>query len=91
MIALGARVRDRVTGFEGVVIARHEYLYGCIRCSVQTPEFHEGKPVEPQTFDEPSLEVVEKVVAGHADAPERRAKQTGGPSFIPARPAVPRR
>lgn len=55
MIKLGTRVRDTITGFEGVAVARTVWLYGCSRIAVQSPELHEGKPIEAQWFDEGQL------------------------------------
>ena len=55
MIPLGAVAQDTISGFEGVVVARTEWLYGCVRLVLQPQELHEGQPVEAQTFDEPQL------------------------------------
>lgn len=55
-IPLGHRVRDRVTGLTGVVTARHVYLFGCVRLSVQPPVAGDGKIPESLGFDEPGLE-----------------------------------
>lgn len=59
MIKLGDRVKDKITGFEGIVVARVEHLYGCIRCSVQPEKLNkDGKPIENQYFDEPQLDLI---------------------------------
>lgn len=83
MIQLGDRVRDRITGFEGVVIGITDYLYGCRRPIVQPQGMHEGKPKEAQSFDEPQLALVEagsfKVTA------QEPAEKTGGPRPTPSR------
>jgi hypothetical protein len=55
---LGDKVRDKITGHEGIVIARTEWLYGCVRYVVQGQTLHEGKPTEPHTFDEDQLVVL---------------------------------
>lgn len=55
MIPLGAVAQDTISGFEGVVVCRSEWLYGCVRLTVQPREMHDGKPVDTQTFDEPQL------------------------------------
>ena len=36
MINLGDTVKDKISGFTGVVVARTEWLYGCIRLAVQS-------------------------------------------------------
>ena len=41
-IKLGVRIKDRVTGFEGIVTARVEYLNGCIQYCI-TPKMGEDK------------------------------------------------
>lgn len=35
MIKLGSRVKDKMTGLEGVAVARIEYLNGCERYEIQ--------------------------------------------------------
>lgn len=59
---LGETVKDKITSFQGVVIARTEYLTGCNRYSIQTKDLHEGKPVEWQQFDEDQLEKVKEKI-----------------------------
>ena len=84
MIKLGDIVRDTVSGFEGVVIAEHQWLHGCKRLSVQPQKLHDGKPIEAQCFDEPQLELVQaRKVQGKRD--------TGGPRNEPSKPSAPRR
>ena len=81
---LGDKVRDTVTGLEGTVIARHEYLNGCVRLSVQPKEVKDGKPVDSSAFDIEQLELVETV-------PLRVVARTGGPHDEPSRPSAPQR
>jgi len=57
-IPCGAEVKDRVSGFTGIVTARHDYMWGCVMYSVQPQELHEGQPVENRAFDEARLEVL---------------------------------
>lgn len=58
-INLGAKVRDKITGFTGIVTSRTEWLNGCLRYGVQPQELHDGKPIDAHVFDEPQLEVLE--------------------------------
>lgn len=77
-IELGVEVRDRVSGFKGTAMSRHEYLHGCERISVQPPVDSDGKLPDTQTFDVPSLEVVgQGSIAVLANKAIRAA--TGGP------------
>ena len=60
VIPLGARVRDSITGFEGIAIGRAVYLYECPAVAVQAEELESGKPIDKQWFDEARLVVQEK-------------------------------
>lgn len=58
---LGQLVRDKITGFNGIVVARTEYLTGCSRYSVQSRKLDEkGKPQDWLAFDEDQLELKTK-------------------------------
>lgn len=85
-IALGDKAKDSVTGFEGIAVARTEWLNGCIRVTLQSDSLDkEGKPRDGQTFDEPQLVVIKagKVKCGPRD--------TGGPAITPRQHASPKR
>jgi len=75
MINLGDEVRDMVTSFKGVAVARHSYLQGCDRIAIQPPVDKEGKLPEIQVFDEPQLVVI-KAAKIKRQAP---TKDPGGP------------
>jgi hypothetical protein len=61
-IALGDKVKDRVTGFVGIVVAQTKYLNGCVRCGVQSDKLKDGLPTDSQWFDAPQLTLVKKNV-----------------------------
>lgn len=85
-IELGSTCRDIITGFEGVVIARTEWLTGCARVTLQPRALHEGKPVESQCFDEAQVDVI--------DTQERLVfppNEDGGPRPAPSRHRDPTR
>lgn len=69
---LGAEVKDKVTGYRGLIMGRTEWLYGCRRYSLQAQELKDGKPVESWTIDEDAIELL-KDVAPH------KVRPTGGP------------
>jgi len=72
MVDLGSEVKDSVSGFRGIATAKHMYINGCTRITVQPKVDKYGKLPEVQTFDEPQLEVVSKnKIKGKND--------TGGP------------
>ena len=60
MINLGDEVKDKVSGFKGIATARHSYLDGCDRITIQPPIDKEKKHQDCHTFDEPQLTVVKK-------------------------------
>ena len=63
MIKLGQKVRDTLTGLEGTVTARTEYLYGCVRVAIQPFGEKDGKPYDAWYVDEPQCEVIEDTPA----------------------------
>lgn len=75
-INLGSRARDTVTGFEGVVVARTEWLHGCARITIQPTELKDGLPMESHTFDELQVETVKEREVAVSSAEQRNA---GGP------------
>lgn len=82
MIPLGAKARDTITGFTGVVVARTQWINGCVRLTLQATELKDGKPLDLLTFDEPQLAlVVDEPAPAAAPAGERR----GGPQPEPVR------
>ena len=89
-IKLGHEVKDRVTGFQGIVVSVTHFLNGCIRMGVQrkyNPKKDE-KTTEPDIFDEPDLIFVSHgILPGPKPEPkpERRAPGHGNPGFRPTR------
>jgi len=49
-IQLGVKAKDKITGFEGIVTAKIEYLTGCAQYCL-TPECKEGKVQPNEYFD----------------------------------------
>ena len=76
---LGARVRDKVTGFTGVVTQRVENLNGCVQFTVRPPMDKDGKLGEFYCFDAPNLEALKAVILSH------KVVKTGGTTSKPAR------
>ena len=64
MIELGQKVKDNITGFEGLVVARIEYLNGCIQFQVQPSKLKDGKPLEAEWIDEQRLTTKGKAERG---------------------------
>ncbi len=56
-IELGSRVRDQITGFEGVVTGRVEYLTGCAQYLVQPAvKKDSGEWIDARWLDEDRLD-----------------------------------
>lgn len=75
---LGDKAKDTITGFEGVVTGRHQWLNNCNTYSVQPTVLKDGRPQDNCNFDEPQLELVEeKVHQGNRNTggPERKVSQ----------------
>lgn len=63
MITLGKQVRDKASGFEGIVTARIEYINGCIQYCVKPRVGADGKPPDSLYLDEEFLEVIGNGIA----------------------------
>jgi hypothetical protein len=74
MIKLGQKVKDALTGFEGIALARTEYLYGCTSIGVLPTKLKEtGTPQDWVWVDEQRLDSDSKATAGgpQPNAPQR--------------------
>ncbi len=72
-IEVGTKVKDSVTGYTGLAVARTEWLNGCFRITIQAPVDKDGKVPDQLTCDEPSVEIINE------EPVERDAGVTGGP------------
>jgi len=83
MIILGNYVKDKITGFKGIVTARAEYLTGCIQFLVASEE---GMPGDGKWFDKA------RITIGSADIFDLRKKTAeapAGPQNSPKRTTPP--
>jgi len=78
-LELGDLGRHVVTGFEGVVIAKVDYLQGCRQLCLQPRGLHKetGQPLESVYFDEPYVDPVERAVV-----PVRQEGYLGGEAEV---------
>lgn len=89
MAKLGDLVRDRISGFEGIVIGRTEWLYGCVRLAIAPQALDkDGKPGETAHIDEDQVQIVEKKVMQPGPV---KAAHPGGPRPDATRRADARR
>jgi hypothetical protein len=75
MITLGVKAKDKVTGFEGIVTGRAEYLYGCEQYCINPKVDKAGKVLDAQWFDVGRIEIIGKGIA----AKEVLTEKPGGP------------
>jgi hypothetical protein len=55
VVGLGADTEDPITKMTGVVVGRFVFINGCVRLEVQPKALKDGRPVEPEVFDEGRL------------------------------------
>ena len=71
LIKLGDKVKDRVSGFEGIAVGVYTYLYGCRRIGVQPCTLKEDGSVKAlHAFDEHQLVIIEPSVIEPALLPQ---------------------
>ncbi len=61
-IEFGSKYRDIVSGFEGIAVAVHSYMNGCVQVSLSPKVTKDKKKPESWSFD---IQQVEKCSAGH--------------------------
>ncbi len=69
---LGSIAKCKITGFEGMIIYRSQWLNNCNVYGVKPTTLKDGLPIDSVQFDEPQLELIKKDVI-----PPSRS--TGGP------------
>lgn len=71
MSNMGLKMRDKITGFTGVVTGYVQYISGCNQMLLAPKANKEGGFVESQWFDEQRMETVEgeRVVLDNGDTP----------------------
>lgn len=55
---MGSTVKDSVTGYTGIAVARSVWMYGCARIGVDSQKLVKGKVAETQWLDEQRVEVL---------------------------------
>lgn len=81
---LGDRVKDRVSGFVGIVTTRTEHLNGCRQYGINPPIGKDGKMLEGYNIDGEQLDLIDK---GLNKSKPIIKKATGGPmsAIVPER------
>lgn len=74
MLKLGLTGKDKITGFEGVLTAKVEYLTGCTQYCL-TPKAVDNKLLDGSYFDEGRIEITGECVTKESI----QAPANGGP------------
>jgi len=70
---LGKEAKDKITGFEGIIIGKINYLFGCAQYGI-APKSKDGKVNDTNWFDEGRVEII-----GNGIAPEEvKVEKNGG-------------
>lgn len=80
MIELGDKVKDTISGFQGIVVSKCEYLNGCKRYQIQSVKLEAGKMVS-EWIDEEQIEILTKVKVKRAL--KKKDKAPGGSRDVP--------
>lgn len=87
-VKLGDKVKDVITGFEGIATGWLQYIHGCKRLLIAPPVDKDGKLLDGQWFDEQRVELIE--AREIPDTTKGAATLPGGIDADP-RPETPRR
>ena len=80
-IELGSKVKCIVTGFEGIITERAEYLNGCVQYKVTPKMKKDGTVQESYYIDEEQLKVTGKGVSKTKKVTENGGPTRGAASF----------
>lgn len=82
---LGKTVKDKITGFEGIVSSVSFDLYGCIQAVVSPPLDKDGKLADGRWFDVNRLDVTKETRAMPIPEYSAPVSHRQGPSEKPSR------
>ena len=72
---LGVKAKDKITGFESIIIGRADHITGCNTYGLKPKIDKDGKVQDSEWFDEGTIEVIAKGITEK----EVKAKENGGP------------
>ena len=76
---LGVEVKDKVSGYKGIIIGKTEWQTGCNTYGVKSQTLNNGVPVEAQWIDEIRLDQIGNGINIKKDV------RKGGPQITPKR------
>ena len=84
LIHLGDRVKDRITGFKGVVVGITNWLNGCVRVGIHQEKIKAGQEIRTEWIDDVQLEVLKRRVMAPVmpgpSGPRKDAKRAMDPT-----------
>lgn len=86
-VELGSKVKDKVTGFKGVAVARCVYLNGCVQFEVEPLQLKDGVPQKSFWLDEPRVILIPKRKLVKAKPIQQRVRY--GPANHPTKKHPP--
>lgn len=90
-IELGDAVKDLISGFQGVAVAKTEWLNGCIRWTLQPESMSkDGASKATETFDAQQLDVIKKHKVASVPVNAPLSARPGGPRPSPKRATDPK-
>jgi len=81
-IKLGSKVRDKVTGFTGMAVAKTCWTSGNVTIAIEPTTLHEGKPIDPHSFEWQRVELIEEKAPPIS---KDNSASSGGPQKDPVR------
>ncbi len=77
---LGKKAKDKITGFQGILTARCEFLTGCNRYCIQPTELKDGNPIDSIYFDEAQIEIISDGISEKEVQGEKKGACSPNPS-----------
>lgn len=74
-IEFGVKAKDKISGFQGIVIGKAQYLTGCDQVCLKPSVDKEGKMQDAHWFDEGAIEEVSEALKPK----DVQSKRPGGP------------
>lgn len=80
-IKLGSKVKDKITGFEGLAVAKTTWASGNVTIGIEPTTLHEGKPIEAHSFEQQRVELIEEKAPPIS---KQNSAVSGGPQNDPS-------
>lgn len=59
---LGLRAKDPISGFEGIIVSRVNYVFGCAHYGLASEKTEGGATIKTEYFDEARIEIIDNGV-----------------------------